>query len=97
MTLQPQDAFSLPDETIRIARAAYPKGNVYIQMRDALGPIYHDEYVRSFVSSERSSSWSTLATSTDHSHARGSRSCQIEKRLTRFEGVSTGNTLFGWS
>lgn len=43
MTLQPQDAFSIPDETIRIARAAYPKGNVYIQMRDALGPIYHDE------------------------------------------------------
>ena len=43
MTLQPQEAFSIPDETIRIARAAYPKGNIYIQMRDALGPIYHDE------------------------------------------------------
>ncbi len=56
MTLQPQDAFSIPDETIRIARAAYPKGNIYIQMRDALGPIYHDEYARSFVSSEWSSS-----------------------------------------
>jgi len=43
MTLQPQDAFSIPEETVRIARAAYPKGNIYIQMRDALGPIYHDE------------------------------------------------------
>jgi transposase len=43
MTLQPQDTFSIPEETIRVARAAYPKGNVYMQMRDALGPIYRDE------------------------------------------------------
>ncbi len=43
MTLQPQDMFSIPEETVRVARAAYPKGNVYMQMRDALGPIYQDE------------------------------------------------------
>ena len=27
MTLQPQDAFSIPEETVRIARAAYPKAH----------------------------------------------------------------------
>lgn len=43
MTLQPQDTFSIPEETVRVARAAYPKGNLYMQMRDALGPIYRDE------------------------------------------------------
>src|SRR5690348_2594586 len=43
MTLQPQHTFSIPEETARVARAAYPKGNVYMQMRDALGPIYQDE------------------------------------------------------
>ena len=33
--------FSLiPDETARVARAAFPKGNPYICMRDALGPIF---------------------------------------------------------
>ena len=26
-----------------MARAAYPKGNVYMQLRDELGPIYQDE------------------------------------------------------
>src|SRR5690242_2042333 len=33
----------VPDETARIARAAVPKGNVYVQMRDVLGAIYTDE------------------------------------------------------
>jgi hypothetical protein len=37
MSLQPQEVPPVPDETRRIARAAFPKGNVYIRMRDALG------------------------------------------------------------
>ncbi len=32
----------IPAETVRIARAAFPKGNVFIQMRDAIGPLYND-------------------------------------------------------
>lgn len=43
MTLQPQNEFSIPEETVRIARAAYPKGNVSMKMRDALGTIYQDK------------------------------------------------------
>jgi len=43
MTLQPQYEFSIPEETARVARAAYPKGNIYMKMRDALGTIYHNE------------------------------------------------------
>src|SRR5436305_9384314 len=43
MTLHSQREFSIPDETARVARAAYPKGNLYMKMRDALGTIYHDE------------------------------------------------------
>jgi hypothetical protein len=34
MTLQPQNEFSIPEETIRVARAAYPKGNRSVKMRD---------------------------------------------------------------
>jgi len=30
----------IPEQTIRVARAAFPKGNAYRRMRDALGPIY---------------------------------------------------------
>lgn len=43
MTLQPQYEFSIPEETARVARAAYPKGNIYMKMRDGLGTIYHNE------------------------------------------------------
>ncbi len=43
MTLHPQNSFSIPEETVRVARAAYPKGNLYTKVRDALGTIYRDE------------------------------------------------------
>ena len=31
------------DVTARVARAAFPKGNIYVQIRDTLGSIYVDE------------------------------------------------------
>jgi transposase len=40
MSLRAPLAYALPDETVRIARAAFPKGNPYMRMRDALGSIY---------------------------------------------------------
>ena len=43
MSLQPQGVSPVPEETARVARAAFPKGNVYMQMRDALGTIYEDQ------------------------------------------------------
>ncbi len=43
MTLHQQQEFSIPEETARVARAAYPKGNLYMKMRDALGTIYQDQ------------------------------------------------------
>jgi len=32
----------VPEETARVARAAYPKGNLYLRIRDELGTIYED-------------------------------------------------------
>jgi len=43
MTLHSQREFSIPEETSRVTRAAYPKGNLYMKMRDALGTMYDDE------------------------------------------------------
>jgi transposase len=43
MSLQPQAVYLVPEETIRVARAAFPRGNVYIHMRDRLGMIYDDQ------------------------------------------------------
>ena len=33
----------VPAETARIARAAFPKGNSYLRLRDELGSLYTDE------------------------------------------------------
>src|SRR6266567_2165723 len=40
MSLKPQAVCPVPQETARVARAAYPKGNLYMQMRDVFGNIY---------------------------------------------------------
>jgi len=33
----------VPEETARVAHAAFPKGHPYLTLRDALGPIFQDE------------------------------------------------------
>jgi transposase len=43
MTLHAQTEFTIPEETVRVARAAYPHGNTLMKMRDALGTIYQDQ------------------------------------------------------
>jgi transposase len=45
MSLQPCPVPPVPTETVRVARAAFAKGNVFIRMRDELGAIYEDEAV----------------------------------------------------
>jgi transposase len=42
MSLQPRVVYLVPEETARVARASFPKGHVYIRMRDTLGMIYDD-------------------------------------------------------
>ena len=42
MTLHPHSIGPVPEETARIAHAACPKGNPYLQMRDLLGTLYDD-------------------------------------------------------
>ena len=43
MSLHPQPLGPVPEQTARVARAAFPKGNVYMRMRDELGRLYEDE------------------------------------------------------
>jgi transposase len=43
MSLQPQPLDPIPAETVRVARAAFPKGNTYMRMRDEFGILYQDE------------------------------------------------------
>ncbi len=42
MTLHPVSIKPVPPETARVAQAAFPSGNIYLRMRDELGPLYDD-------------------------------------------------------
>jgi transposase len=43
MSLQTQPDQSIPELTVQVARAAFPKGNPYLQLRDELGQVYTDD------------------------------------------------------
>ncbi|HYD30011.1 MAG TPA: transposase [Azospirillaceae bacterium] len=43
MSLKPQTIPPVPETTAAVARAAFPKGNAVLRLRDVLGPIYQDE------------------------------------------------------
>lgn len=43
MSLKPTPIPAVPEETARVARAVFPRGNALMQLRDTLGTIYTDE------------------------------------------------------
>jgi transposase len=43
MSLAPEPTLNVPEHTAEVARAAFPRGNRYMQMRDALGTIYRND------------------------------------------------------
>lgn len=43
MSMHPHTMSTIPEETVRVARAAFPRGNIYLTMRDQLGTLYEDE------------------------------------------------------
>lgn len=43
MSMHPHAIGSIPEETVRVAHAAFPRGNMYLTMRDQLGTLYEDQ------------------------------------------------------
>ena len=43
MSLKPELILEVPELTKEVARAAFPKGNPYLTLRDSLGTIFEDE------------------------------------------------------
>jgi transposase len=43
MSLRPRLVPDIPEETTRVAKAAFPKGNPYMTMRDQLGTFFTDD------------------------------------------------------
>ena len=43
MCLHPDPIPPVPEETARVAHAAFRKGNIYLKLREELGVLYTDE------------------------------------------------------
>ncbi len=51
MTMQPQEKWTIPEDTKRIAQAVFKKGNIYVKIADQLGQLYEDkEWIDLFIS-----------------------------------------------
>ena len=53
MSLKPQVIGPIPEQTIKVAKAAFPKGNAYMKMRDEMGVFFEDEQFADLFSSRR--------------------------------------------
>ncbi|MBP1466284.1 transposase [Candidatus Chloroploca sp. M-50] len=42
MSLNSPLFYVIPEETVRVAKAAFPKGNCYLLLRDTFGPLFHN-------------------------------------------------------
>src|SRR5918912_810822 len=42
MSLKPAPILPIPEETVRVARLAFPKGSIAIRLRDEFGSLYQD-------------------------------------------------------
>jgi transposase len=42
MSLQPRENYQVPEETAKVARAIFPKGNLVMRLYDELGMLFHD-------------------------------------------------------
>ena len=48
MSLHPEPIDEVPAETVRVARAAFPKGTLVTRLRDEFSALYQDEDFRRF-------------------------------------------------
>jgi hypothetical protein len=55
MSLQPKEIIPVPDKTARVARAAFPKGNTWLSLRDSRVSRYRRAPLRQPSSHRRSS------------------------------------------
>ncbi len=58
MTLKADPIPEVPEMTRKVARAAFPDGNIYMQMRDELGSIYSNDQFMELYSEEGRPGWS---------------------------------------
>ena len=96
--LKPEAGNEIPAATVRVARAAFPKSNRIMRLRDAFGTVYEDEDFKALFSSigqPALAPWGlALVTVFQFLEGLSDTPCgaQAEQRRTRLEAASTGST-----
>jgi len=62
----------IPEETIRVVHAAFPKGNRYVRLRDTFGPLFFNPDFQHLFSHTSSRSSSSHASSFSHASSASS-------------------------
>ncbi|MFB7733446.1 IS1182 family transposase [Streptomyces sp. NPDC056112] len=58
MSMRPKGSGEIPAETVRVARAAFPKGSLAIRVRDELGVLFRDEDFADLFAARGRPAWS---------------------------------------
>ncbi|MGC0407655.1 transposase [Streptomyces sp. SAI-163] len=58
MSMRPIEVGEIPAETVRVARAAFPKGSLAIRLRDDLGALFKDEQCAALFPARGKPAWS---------------------------------------
>ncbi len=95
MSIEYEPIPPVPTQTIRVALAAFPKGNPYLTLRDELGPIFSDLDESRFVLQDGKTSSATLAVGFSHKKCNLEKIFLTDKPQTRCVHALIGNTCWG--
>src|SRR5579863_835741 len=96
MSLKTRSVLDVPKMTQKVARAAFPNGNVYMGMRDELGPLYEDTDFRELFPSEGQPAecpWRLALVMAAVFHRADCRDCPARSRCTHSKASPRELTL----
>jgi transposase len=99
MSLKPEPIHPNPQETARVAKAAFPKGSTFMRMRDELGILYQDEAFATLFPQDGQPALAPwrLALITIMQFAERLPDRQAAEQLTQCERVWIGNMRLVWN
>ena len=95
MSLRPHTLEPVPEETARVARAAFPKGNPYLLLRDTLGTIFQDDDFAALLPAGGPTWPPALAPGACHASCSSAKISPIAKPPRQCGLVLTGNICSG--
>ena len=96
MSMKPKTSYPIPEQTQRVAKAAFARGHIYLKVTEALGMLYHDEQFAELFPrrGQPAASPAQLALATVLHMPKG---YQTVRRPMRYVDALIGNRCWGWN